>query len=174
MRRSVGLENGKLPAPTMKCLRNQPPGSVEARTLGLMSRRQKLLRRLSARLTLLAVLVASQELAEAQAPPPLFTSAPTYSSTNRYVATGVFQWFTAQWRPAHGPWRPLEGRANWTGRPDWWQGQIKQMMTANIDVLYVHLDPGHRNSSGSTCSGAQPASRRRATTRRRSRRSLTR
>jgi hypothetical protein len=40
-----------------------------------------------------------------------------------------------------GPWRPLEGRSNWTGEPNFWKGQIKQMMMANIDMLYVHLIP---------------------------------
>jgi hypothetical protein len=96
---------------------------------------------LGTRLTLLTVLVSIQQLAEAQTP-PLFTSAPTFFATNHYVAVSVFHWFTATGGQLSGPWRPLEGRSNWTGEPDWWEGQIKQMMRANIDVLYVHLFPG--------------------------------
>ena len=94
--------------------------------------------RLRALLTLFA---GAQLLAEAQSqlPPPLFTSAPSFSVTNRYVAVSVFVWFTSTGGQLSGPWRPLEGRSNWTGLPAWWQGQIKQMMMANIDVLYVHL-----------------------------------
>jgi hypothetical protein len=75
----------------------------------------------------------------AQSPPSLFTSVPSFSATNHYVATSVFVWFTSTGGQVSGPWRPLEGRSNWTGLPNWWQGQIKQMMMANIDVLYVHL-----------------------------------
>ena len=77
-----------------------------------------------------------------QAPPPLlFTSAPSFDSTTHYVAVSVFQWFTGNDGQLSGPWRPVEGRGNWTGEPDFWRGQIKQMMAANIDVLYVHLIP---------------------------------
>ena len=57
------------------------------------------------------------------------------------MAISVFHWFTANGGQLTGPWRPIEGRTNWTGTPDWWKGQIKQMMMANIDVLYVHLIP---------------------------------
>jgi hypothetical protein len=75
----------------------------------------------------------------AQSPPPLFTPAPSLFATNHYVAASVFVWFTSTNGQLMGPWRPLEGRSNWTGLPNWWQGQIKEMMLANIDVLYVHL-----------------------------------
>src|SRR6266404_2677567 len=69
----------------------------------------------------------------------LFSSAASFASTNHYVAASVFVWFTSTGGQLSGPWRPLEGRTNWTGQTNWWQGQIKQMMMANIDVLYVHL-----------------------------------
>ena len=75
----------------------------------------------------------------AQSPAVLFTPAASFASTNHYVAASVFVWFTSTGGQLSGPWRPLEGRANWTGQTNWWQGQIKQMMMANIDVLYVHL-----------------------------------
>src|SRR5438067_10376750 len=84
------------------------------------------------------VLLAAHHLAVAQSLPPLFTPAPTFSPTSHYVAVSVFQWFTSNGGQLSGPWRPLEGRSNWTGPPDFWQGQIKQMMAAIIDVLYVH------------------------------------
>jgi hypothetical protein len=38
-----------------------------------------------------------------------------------------------------GPWVPAGGRDSWTGEPDWWKDQLKQMMLANLDVIYVHL-----------------------------------
>ena len=57
------------------------------------------------------------------------------------VATSVFHWYTQTAGQQTGPWRPLDGRSNWTGQPEWWKTQIKQMMSANIDVLYVHLIP---------------------------------
>ena len=93
-------------------------------------------------LALLSLLVAIPQLATAQTPPSLFTSAPTFSPTNHYVATVVFHWFTSSGGQLTGSWVPLEGRTNWTGEPAWWKGQIKQMMMANIDVLYVHLYQG--------------------------------
>ena len=32
----------------------------------------------------------------------------------------------------------MEGRLAWTGEPDFWVGQIKQIMMSNIDVVYLH------------------------------------
>ncbi len=90
-------------------------------------------------LMLLTSLAGTQKLAQAQPPPSLFTPAPSFSATNHYVATSVFHWFTSKNGQLTGSWVPVEGRASWTGRPDWWKSQIKQMMMANIDVLYVHL-----------------------------------
>jgi hypothetical protein len=62
-----------------------------------------------------------------------------YARNDHFVSTTVFHWFGVNTGQLTGPWRPLEGRENWTGEPDFWQGQIKQMMSANIDMLYVHL-----------------------------------
>ena len=90
---------------------------------------------LGAPLTVLALLFAIPRPAAAQVPPPLFTSAPTFVATNHILSTTVFHWFPGQ---VSGPWAPMEGIANWTGTPGFWQGQIKQMMRANIDMLYVH------------------------------------
>jgi hypothetical protein len=64
-----------------------------------------------------------------------------YLLTDRLVSTNVFHWFTSNGGQRTGPWRPVEGRQNWTGEPDFWVRQIKDIMDANIDVMYVHLMP---------------------------------
>jgi hypothetical protein len=71
----------------------------------------------------------------------LFTSRSSFGATNHLVSVSVFHWFTADGGQLSGEWRPVEGRANWTGTTDFWQSQIKQMMAADIDMLYVHLIP---------------------------------
>ncbi len=71
----------------------------------------------------------------------LLTSAPTFNMDSRIVSTTVFHWYVPNGGQLTGPWRPVEGRENWTGEPDWWKSQIKQMMAANIDVMWVHLIP---------------------------------
>ncbi|MEP6662697.1 MAG: hypothetical protein ABJC04_03435, partial [Verrucomicrobiota bacterium] len=73
--------------------------------------------------------------------PSLFTASPSFNATNRIVSASFFTWYASHYGQLSGPWRPLEGRTNWTGEPDFWKGQIKQVMMANIDVLYVHLIP---------------------------------
>ncbi len=70
-----------------------------------------------------------------------FSARPSFNATNHLVSVSVFQWFTATGGQLSGPWRPVEGRSNWTGTTNFWQGQIKQMMAANVDMLYVHLIP---------------------------------
>ncbi len=74
--------------------------------------------------------------------PPVYTQGRDFSATDRFVATTLFHWFTPYAGQEDGPWEPLEGRENWTGEALWWRGQIKDMMDANIDVLYVHLYNG--------------------------------
>lgn len=71
----------------------------------------------------------------------LFTLQPSFNSTNHLVSVSVFHWFTATGGQLSGPWRPVEGRANWTGTTNFWRTQLKQMMAANVDMLYVHLIP---------------------------------
>jgi hypothetical protein len=89
----------------------------------------------------LVLLVVPMSICHGQTPPTLHTPAPTFATTNRYVTTVVFHWYTPTAGQLSGPWRPPEGRDKWTGEPEWWKGQIKQIMSANIDVLYVHLIP---------------------------------
>lgn len=69
----------------------------------------------------------------------LLTKGGDFSIDDHIVSTSFFHWYTADAGQKVGPWRPLEGRENWTGSVQWWKGQVKQTMLANIDVLYVHL-----------------------------------
>ncbi|MEI2726393.1 MAG: lectin-like protein [Verrucomicrobiota bacterium] len=78
---------------------------------------------------------------QAQPAGGLFTPNASFNSTNRLVSVSVFQWFSASGGQLTGPWRPVEGRSNWTGTTNFWRAQIKQMMAANFDMLYVHLIP---------------------------------
>ncbi len=74
-------------------------------------------------------------------PPDLYTAGRSFELHDRIVSTSLFHWYTATSGQLSGPWRPLEGRPAWNGTPSFWRGQIKQIMAANIDVLYVHLIP---------------------------------
>jgi hypothetical protein len=56
-----------------------------------------------------------------------------------FVGTTLYHWFLPTAGNVNGPWRPLEGRPAWTGEPEFWLGQIKQIMMANIDAVYVEL-----------------------------------
>jgi hypothetical protein len=71
--------------------------------------------------------------------PALFTPATGFGHWDRIVSTTVFHWFTPTQGNLSGAWVPLGGRKTWTGEASWWMAQIKQMMMAHIDVIYVHL-----------------------------------
>jgi len=71
----------------------------------------------------------------------LYTPAPSFGKTDHLVGSTVFHWFTSAGGQLEGPWLPLEGRPQWTGLPDWWKKQVKQMMMANIDTLNIELIP---------------------------------
>lgn len=66
-----------------------------------------------------------------------------WTVATRTVSSTVFTWFTTTTGQLSGPWRPLEGRDAWTGETEWWKGQVKQMMCANLDLLYVHRIPAY-------------------------------
>ncbi len=92
---------------------------------------------------ILLVLLSCALCAGAQSvPSTLYTPGRTFNVADHIVSTSVFHWYTSNDGQLSGPWRPLEGRSNWTGEAIWWQSQIKQMMMANIDVLWVHLWQG--------------------------------
>ena len=89
---------------------------------------------------LFVVCSAANSLAET--PATLYSQAPeTFTQSSHIVSTDVFNWFTTNTGQSSGPWQPLEGRAAWTGTPAFWEDQVKQMMSANIDVIYDHLIP---------------------------------
>ncbi len=64
---------------------------------------------------------------------------PSFEKDEPTVSTTFFIWYAANGGQLSGPWIPLEGRENWTGTPEWWKTQIKQVMMANIDIILVHL-----------------------------------
>jgi hypothetical protein len=62
----------------------------------------------------------------------------TFHRFEPFVATTVFHWFLPAGGNLRGPWPPLGGRAQWDGGTAFWKRQIKQMMMANIDAIYLH------------------------------------
>lgn len=74
--------------------------------------------------------------------PPVFTPGRDFKDTDKYVSTMVFHWYSVVTGQQSGPWKPLEGRLAWTGEEPFWRDQIKDIMDANIDVIYVHLFNG--------------------------------
>ncbi|OHB56463.1 MAG: hypothetical protein A2Y12_19780 [Planctomycetes bacterium GWF2_42_9] len=73
--------------------------------------------------------------------PALYTPTGGYGLNDHIVSASVFHWYISGGGQVSSPWIALGGRASWTGEVGWWKGQIKQMMMANIDVLYVELIP---------------------------------
>jgi hypothetical protein len=71
-------------------------------------------------------------------PEPLLTRGAGFSRMQPFVGTTVFLWFTPSTGNLRGPWPPINSRRSWTGTADFWAGQLKQMMMANIDAIYVH------------------------------------
>jgi len=76
-------------------------------------------------------------------PPDLYTYGQSYAHSTKTVSTSVFVWYPGQ---ASSPWVAMggaRGAPGWDGLPAFWQSQIKQMMTANIDTMYVHVTGGY-------------------------------
>ena len=75
----------------------------------------------------------------------LYTTGRAFNVSDHIVSTTVFHWYTSTTGQLYSPWRAYEGRENWTGEVPFWKDQIKQMMSANIDAIWVHLwtTPGH-------------------------------
>jgi hypothetical protein len=80
-------------------------------------------------------------LEERVTPAAPYTPGPGLTLDSNFVSTTVFHWYSSSSFQSRGPWQPLGGRASWDGTEQFWEGQIKQMMDANIDVIYVHLIP---------------------------------
>lgn len=74
----------------------------------------------------------------AQVVPPANEARP-FTSDDRLVVAYVFSWFTATAGQTEGVWHPLEGRSEWDGSVAFWKRQVKDMMDANVDLVYLHL-----------------------------------
>lgn len=73
------------------------------------------------------------------APSTFYTQAPqTFTTDTRYVTADLFTWFSARGGQRVANWTPREGRSAWDGGVHYWKDQLKQIMSANIDTLYVH------------------------------------
>ena len=79
------------------------------------------------------------------APLPLRASGYGFARYQRIVSTTVFHWFSANEGNLHGPWPPIGGRPSWDGSVQFWRSQIKEIMLANIDAIYLHLIPDFEN-----------------------------
>ena len=67
----------------------------------------------------------------------LFTAGEHFSVNSHVVGTTLFHWFGLNEGQVTGPWIPLNGRDSWDGSVGFWKRMIKQLMRADIDVLYV-------------------------------------
>lgn len=74
-----------------------------------------------------------------EAPVPLQVPGYGFARYDRIISTTVFHWFSATEGNIQGPWPPVGGRANWDGSIHFWRSQIKDIMLANIDAIYLHL-----------------------------------
>ena len=78
----------------------------------------------------------------------LLTDGKLFSVDNHIVATSFFGWYgEGEWQ-LDGPWIPVNGRDSWDGSIEFWKTMIKQVMFANIDVLYIELIPVMEQSRG--------------------------
>jgi hypothetical protein len=76
--------------------------------------------------------------ATAEVPVDFSVPAPrAFTSDSHIVSATVFHWYTSNGGQLDGPWPPPEGRAAWKGDVEFWQDQIKQMMSAGIDLINV-------------------------------------
>jgi hypothetical protein len=62
-----------------------------------------------------------------------------FERTKPFVATTVFHWFRPNEGNISGPWQPIGGRIAWDGSVTFWKDQLRSMMAANIDAVYLHL-----------------------------------
>lgn len=113
------------------------PGQPQAHA-SFSSGRRRACRCLTTLLGLLAV------TCPALAQGPLYSQGRIFTSTDRFIGAHVFHWYTpdntdpGDWQ-ADGAWEPLEGRQNWDGSVAFFYRQLKDMMDANLDVIYVAL-----------------------------------
>ncbi len=78
----------------------------------------------------------------------LLTNGNLFSVSSHIVSTSFFGWYgEGEWQ-LNGPWIPVNGRNSWDGSIDYWKRMIKQVMAANIDVMYIELIPVMEQSRG--------------------------
>ncbi|MHC4445202.1 MAG: Ig-like domain-containing domain [Planctomycetota bacterium] len=85
----------------------------------------------------------------------LYTPASSYNSTDRFVGIHVFHWYSGGntlfdlWQ-SNGHWRPydwtytgggLPCKCSWDGSVTHWENQLKDIMDANIDLIYIVTTP---------------------------------
>ena len=71
----------------------------------------------------------------------LFTPSYNFHVDDHVIGTTFFHWYgPGDWQYS-GPWIPIEGRDQWDGSVEFWKRMIKQLMMADIDVLYVIVIP---------------------------------
>jgi len=78
----------------------------------------------------------------------LLFSGNNFSVNNHIVATSFFTWYGVGQGQQSSPWVALYGRNTWTGSVEFWKRMIKEVMMANIDVLYVELIPYMEDKRG--------------------------
>jgi len=84
--------------------------------------------------------ISSMPCAIAQGPPnAILREGQGFALNDNIVSTSVFLWYGAVTGQLDGAWEPLGGRPSWTGTSAFWKSQIKEIMSANIDTLNVHL-----------------------------------
>lgn len=71
----------------------------------------------------------------------LLSEKESFSVSDHIVSTSFFHWYTSDGGQKISPWIPINGRESWTGNVLFWKTMIKEVMAANIDVLYVELIP---------------------------------
>ena len=71
----------------------------------------------------------------------LFTPGYNFQISDHVIGTTVFHWYgPGEWQ-LNGPWIPVEGREAWDGSVEFWKRMIKELMMADVDVLYVIVIP---------------------------------
>ncbi len=84
-------------------------------------------------------LVVMQNATAQPHPGALIQEGRSYALHDNIVSTSVFLWYSPAGGQLSGAWEPLGGRPSWTGEVPFWKDTVKQIMSANIDVMNVHL-----------------------------------
>jgi len=91
------------------------------------------------------ILASFGRASAAELPKYLGTPGSAFKSSERTVGIYVFHWYSPRAGQTKSVWKPLEGRENWDGSVDFWKRQVKDIMDANVDIMYVHLIDEHED-----------------------------